>query len=143
MLNLPAMERDEWDRRYGGSDLLWTATPNRFLVSEVEGMEPGAALDVGCGEGRNAVWLAEQGWRVTGVDFSEVGLDKARRLAEDRGVGVEWVAADLRSYRPAESSYDLVVVLYLHLLADERRAIHAALAAALRPGGWCWSWATT
>ncbi len=129
------MESEDWDRRYEDSELVWTATPNRFLVSEVEGIEPGGALDVGCGEGRNAVWLAEQGWRVTGVDFSEVGLAKARRLADARGVGVEWVLADLRSYRPAGGTYDLVVVLYLHLPADERRAVHAAAARALRPGG--------
>lgn len=129
------MESEDWDRRYEASDLLWTATPNRFLVAEVEGLEPGAALDVGCGEGRNAVWLAEQGWRVTGVDFSDVGLDKARRLAAARGVDVEWVLADVRSYQPAEAAYDLAVVLYLHLPASERRAVHTAAARSLRPDG--------
>lgn len=128
------MESEDWDHRYEGTGLVWTATPNRFLVAEVDGLAPGAALDVGCGEGRNAVWLAEQGWRVTGVDFSPVGLDKARRLAEARGVDVEWVLADLRSYRPPEDAYDLVVVLYLHLPAADRRAVHAAVARALRPG---------
>ena len=129
------MEHNDWDRRYEGTDLVWTATPNRFLVTEVDGLRPGAALDVGCGEGRNAVWLAEQGWRVTGVDFSRVGLDKARRLAEARGVDVEWVLGDLRSYQPAEEAYDLVVVLYLHLPAGDRRAVHADVAKALRRGG--------
>jgi SAM-dependent methyltransferase len=129
------MESEDWDHRYEASDLLWTVTPNRFLVTEVEGLNPGAALDVGCGEGRNAVWLAEQGWRVTGVDFSDVGLDKARRLADARGVDVEWVLADLRSYQPAEEAYDLAVVLYLHLPASERRAVHAAAARSLRPDG--------
>jgi SAM-dependent methyltransferase len=129
------MESEDWDHRYEASDLLWTATPNRFLVAEVEGLEPGAALDVGCGEGRNAVWLAEQGWRVTGVDFSDVGLDKARRLAAARGVDVEWVLADVRSYQPAEAAYDLAVVLYLHLPASERRAVHTAVARSLRPDG--------
>ncbi len=129
------MKSEDWDRRYEDTELVWTATPNRFLVAEVEGLPPGAALDVGCGEGRNAVWLAERGWRVTGVDFSAEGLAKARRLAEARGVDVEWVLADLRSYRPAEAAYDLVVVLYLHLPAHERRAVHAAVARAVRPGG--------
>lgn len=129
------MEREDWDRRYEGSDLVWTATPNRFLVTELAGLEPGAALDVGCGEGRNAVWLAQQGWRVTGVDFSGVGLDKARRLADARGVGVDWVRADLRSYQPPAGAYDLIVVLYLHLPAGERREVHAALARVLRFGG--------
>jgi len=129
------MASNDWDRRYEGSDLVWTATPNRFLVTEVQGLHPGAALDVGCGEGRNAVWLAEQRWRVTAVDFSHVGLDKARRLAEAGGVGVEWVLADLRSYQPLQRAYDLVIVLYLHLPAGERRAVHGAAARALRPGG--------
>ncbi len=129
------MEYQDWDRRYEGSDLLWTAAPNQFLVTEVDGLHPGTALDVGCGEGRNAVWLAAQGWRVTGVDFSRVGLEKARRLAEARGVDVELVAADLRSYQPTEGAYDLVVVLYLQLPAGDRRAVHAAAARALRRGG--------
>ena len=83
------MDHHDWDRRYEGGNLLWTAAPNRFLVSEVEGLGAGRAPGVGCGEGRNAVWLAEQGWRVRGVDFSRVGLEKARRLAEARGVDVE------------------------------------------------------
>ncbi len=129
------MESEDWDRRYQRDDLVWTATPNRFLVAEVAGVPPGAALDVGSGEGRNAVWLAEQGWRVTAVDFSREGLAKARRLAEARGVQVEWVLADLRSYQPPEGAYDLVVVLYLHLPAGDRRAVHASLVRTLRPGG--------
>ena len=129
------MEREEWNRRYSAADLLWTAAPSRILVGEVEQLRPGRALDVGCGEGRNAVWLAEKGWRVTGVDFSEVAIDKARRLAEARGVNVEWVLADLRSYQGEQDAYDLVVVLYLHLPDQERRSVHAACATALRPGG--------
>lgn len=129
------MESEDWDRRYEGAELLWTAEPNRLLVSEVGTMAAGRALDLGCGEGRNAVWLADRGWTVTGVDFSEVGLEKARRLAEARGVTVEWVLADLRAYEAPPDAYDLVLVLYLHLGADERRSVHAAAAAALRAGG--------
>ena len=64
-------------------------------MAEAAGLTPGRALDVACGEGRNAVWLAEQGWQATGVDFSDVALDKARGLAEARGVEVEWVQADV------------------------------------------------
>ncbi|MGI9023228.1 MAG: class I SAM-dependent methyltransferase [Acidimicrobiales bacterium] len=129
------MEADEWNRRYGGAELIWTAQANRALMEETEALEPGRALDVGCGEGRNAVWLASRGWAVTGVDFSDVGLDKARRLAEAQGVDVEWVLADLRAYEPAPQAYNLVVVLYLHLRAEDRRAVHAAAASAVRPGG--------
>jgi SAM-dependent methyltransferase len=94
------MEREDWDRRYRGTELVWTAQPNRFLVQELRGLPPGRALDLGSGEGRNAVWLAEGGWKVTAVDFSPVALDKARRLAQARGVTVDWVLADLRDYEP-------------------------------------------
>lgn len=129
------MGREEWDRRYAGSELLWTAQPNRFLVAEAADLEPGRALDLACGEGRNAVWLAEQGWRVRGVDFSDVALTKARELAAARGVEVDWMQADLLDHRPEQGAYDLVVLFYLQLPADERRPIVRAAAAALAPGG--------
>ena len=124
-----------WNRRYGDAELLWTAKPNRFLVAEVESMTPGRALDLACGEGRNAVWLAERGWRVTAVDFSDVGLAKAERLAASRGVEVEWILADVLDYRPPAGAFDLVAVLYLQLAAAERRLAHARAAEALAPGG--------
>ena len=129
------MDRHAWDERYAGDELLWRAEPNRFLVAEVAELPPGRALDVACGEGRNAVWLAEQGWTVTGVDFSQVALDKARRLAESQGVTAEWVNADVDDWEPPADRYDLVVVLYLHLPAERRRAVHARAASALAPGG--------
>ena len=129
------MDRDAWNSRYQGTDLLWTATPNRFLVAEVDGLAPGRALDLGAGEGRNAVWLAERGWQVTAVDFADVGLDKGRRLAAARGVDVEWVAADLLEYEPPPSRFDLVLVLYLHLLPPDRGMVLGRAATALAPGG--------
>jgi SAM-dependent methyltransferase len=129
------MDREDWDRRYAGDELIWTAEPNRMLVTEVGTIVPGRALDLGCGEGRNAVWLARQGWSVTAVDFSDVGLDKGRRLADAHAVTVDWVLADLRTYAPEAGFYDLVVALYLHLDAQDRRRVHAAAAAALRPAG--------
>src|SRR6266540_1899105 len=92
-------------------------------------------LDLGCGEGRNAVWLAERGWRVTAVDFSSVALDKGRGLAQARGVSVDWVSADLRGYRPEPAAYDLVLVAYLHLLPAERAAMLRGAATALAPHG--------
>ena len=128
------MKREAWDSKYAGSDFLWKEEPNRFLVSELDGLPPGRALDLACGEGRNAVWLAQQGWSVTGVDFSEVGLAKAAQLAERRGVEVEWVAADLLEYRPP-AGLDLVVVFYFQVPADERRLVLSRAAAALAPGG--------
>jgi 2-polyprenyl-3-methyl-5-hydroxy-6-metoxy-1,4-benzoquinol methylase len=92
------MTSQEWDRRYAGQELVWTAKPNGFVVAEVQDLAPGRALDVGAGEGRNAVWLASRGWQVTAVDFSVVGLDKGRRLAENRGV-----AANHRQVQPGRS----------------------------------------
>ena len=115
------MDSASWDRRYDGSELVWTAEPNRFLVAETETLAPGRAIDLACGEGRNAVWLAERGWQAVGVDFSEVGLRKARELADSRGVNVEWVAADLLDYHPDPQAFDLVLVFYLQVPAAERR----------------------
>lgn len=129
------MNREEWDRRYQGSELLWSATPNRFLVEQVTGLPAGRALDVGTGEGRNAVWLAERRWRVTGVDFSDVALEKAQRLASARGVDVAWVAADPLDYEAEEAAYDLVVMLYLHLAKPELAVVLHRVASALVPGG--------
>jgi SAM-dependent methyltransferase len=129
------MDSEAWNRRYADGEFVWTSGPNRFLVAETAGVEAGQALDLACGEGRNAVWLAEQGWRMTGVDFSEVGLEKARALAAARGVRAEWVTADLRDYTPEPQAYDLVLVLYLQVPATERRPIVRAAAGAVAPGG--------
>ena len=128
------MEREDWNRKHGEAGPLFGVEPNRFLVAEVSGLPPGRALDVACGAGRNAVWLAERGWAVTGVDFSDAALANARRLAAERGVEVDWVDVDLRDWQPP-AEYDLVAVLYLHVPADERRAVLSRAAAALAPGG--------
>jgi SAM-dependent methyltransferase len=129
------VDHNAWDERYDGDDLVWSAQPNRFLVAEVETLPSGRALDLACGEGRNAVWLAERGWDVTGVDFSKVGLDKARRLAEARGVSVQWNFADVTEYSPAPESFDLVIVMYLHLPEGPRRAAFRHAAAGVATGG--------
>jgi SAM-dependent methyltransferase len=125
----------DWDRRYAAADLLWGAEPNVFLRAETEGLVPGRALDLACGAGRNAVWLAERGWRVTGVDFSAVALERAGRLAAERGVQVDWLLADVVSHPLPPRSYDLVVVLYLQLPAEERRVVLERAAQALAPAG--------
>ena len=129
------MDREAWNQRYADADLVWSAEANRFLVEEVADLPPGRALDLGAGEGRNAIWLAERGWRVTAVDFSEIGLQKARRLAEARGVEVDWTEADLRSYSPAPGAFDLVVLVYIHLPGEERRAVVRRAADAVAAGG--------
>ncbi|HEU0335248.1 MAG TPA: class I SAM-dependent methyltransferase [Gaiellaceae bacterium] len=129
------MKQERWNERYGGAELLWSSTPNRFLVAETEGLAPGRALDLACGEGRNAVWLAERGWRVTGVDFAEAALAKATELAAGRGVELELVHADLVDWVPPPRAYDLVVVLYLQLPAGERGLVLGRAAEAVAPRG--------
>jgi SAM-dependent methyltransferase len=129
------MDRHDWDARYAGEDLLWRADPNRFLVAEVADLRPGRALDVACGEGRNAVWLASQRWEATGVDFSTLALAKARRLAEQRGVNVEWIDADVTSWVPPHGRFDLIAVLYLQLPTEARRLVHQRIIGGLAPGG--------
>ena len=128
------MKSAEWNRRYEGIELVWTATPNRFLAQEVAGLAPGRVLDLACGEGRHAVWLAEQGWQAHGVDFSEVAIEKARRLAEARAVDAKFEVADLTEWDPA-GQWDLVLVFYLQLPVDERRIVLRTAAAAVAPGG--------
>jgi SAM-dependent methyltransferase len=129
------VDSQEWDRRYAGAELVWTAEPNRFVVDELRDLAPGRALDVAAGEGRNAVWLAAQGWQVTAVDFSAVGLDKGRRLAEARGVTVDWVRADVRDYQPEAAAFQLVLVAYLQLREAELDGVLRRAATALAPGG--------
>jgi SAM-dependent methyltransferase len=98
-------------------------------------MAPGRALDLGCGEGRNAVWLAQHGWQVTAVDFSDVAIERAAGLAVARGVEIDLLLADLNQYRPEPGAYDLVLVLYLHLPPTERAKVLAGAVEALAPGG--------
>src|SRR5664279_1299230 len=129
------MDSASWDSRYQGRELVWTSEPNRFLVAEAEALAPGRAIDLACGEGRNAVWLAERGWQAVGADFSEVGLQKARELANRRGVNVEWVAADLLDYPPDPRAFDLVLVFYLQVPTAERLPILQAAAEAVAAGG--------
>lgn len=126
------MDRDAWDARYAAADLVWSAGPNQFLVSEVAAMAPvGRAVDVACGEGRNAIWLAGLGWEVTGVDFSPVALAKAR----ERSSAVTWVEADVTTWR-APGAFDLVIVFYLQLPAGPGRTAAFRLAgSAVAPGG--------
>lgn len=129
------MDSAEWDQRYAQSDLVWTAEPNRFVVAEVQDLPPGRALDLGTGEGRNALWLAAKGWQVTAVDFSAAGLDKARRLAQARGLPVDWVLADVLDYQPETAAYQLVLLAYLQLAAASLDRVLRQAARALVPGG--------
>jgi SAM-dependent methyltransferase len=126
------VDADAWNDRYRDTELVWSAGPNQFVEAELAGLTPGRALDLAAGEGRNAIWLARRGWQVTAVDFSQAGLDKGRTLAGD--VSVTWVCADATTWR-GDESFDLCVVAYLQLSAEERRAAVRNAFASLRPGG--------
>src|SRR3569623_1126674 len=112
------MDAAAWDERYRTSDLGWAAGPNQFVAAELVDQPPGRALDLAAGEGRNAIWLARQGWRVTAVDFSQAGLDKGAILGE--GLDIEWVRADATTWH-GDASYDVCLVAFLQLVAAERR----------------------
>jgi SAM-dependent methyltransferase len=133
------MDARAWDERYAASGLVWSATPNQFVASELAGLKPGRAADLAAGEGRNALWLAEQGWEVTAVDFSLTGLDKGRALQErherGRDLHVDWVHGDVLTFESGPVPYDLVVLAYLQLTEDERRTAVRRAFGALREGG--------
>ncbi len=131
------MEREDWNRRYASEELIWTADANRFLVAQTESLSPGNALDLATGEGRNAVWLAERGWTVRAVDFSDVAIEKAKRLANARNVAdkIDFREADLRAYEPEVQSFDLVALIYLQIPQAELAPILVRAARAVAPGG--------
>ncbi|WP_239313649.1 bifunctional 2-polyprenyl-6-hydroxyphenol methylase/3-demethylubiquinol 3-O-methyltransferase UbiG, partial [Frankia sp. Cj3] len=129
------MDAAQWDRRHTGAGLVWTAEPNPIVIEQLAGLRPGRALDLACGVGRNAVWLASQGWRVTGLDFSEVAIRKARELSRRFDVTPEWIKADVLEWTPRPMSYNLVTICYLHLPPGERRTILYDAMKAVIPGG--------
>ncbi len=104
------------------------------MLDALDDLAPGRALDLGCGNGRHALWLAERGWRVTAVDFSTEALRQARERAAATRIDVDWVEADLAMYEPAAQAFDLVLVAYLHVAGGER-AVFAKAAAAVARGG--------
>lgn len=129
------MRSEDWDEKFAASEFLFTARPNQTVVAEATSLKPGTALDIACGQGRNAVWLAEQGWHVTAVDFSRVGLDRARQLAEANGVDVTYIEADVVRWQPPAQAFDLVLIAYLQLPWEELKTVLAAATNALAPGG--------
>jgi len=129
------MDATEWDERYRDSELVWSAGPNMFVEQCCRDLPVGRAIDLAAGEGRNAIWLAAIGWDATAVDYSAVAIDKARRIAERRGVVLNAEVADLATYEPTPGGYDLVVVAYLQLVDDELTPILRRAAAAVAPGG--------
>src|SRR5271165_1761514 len=125
-----------WDERYRGEPYAYGLEPNAFLASQAHRLKAGmSALVPGDGEGRNGVWLAGQGLRVDTLDLSAYGVAKAKALAAGRGVSVDAVQADALAWNWPEARYDLVALIYLHLIEAERRIVHARALTALRPGG--------
>jgi 2-polyprenyl-3-methyl-5-hydroxy-6-metoxy-1,4-benzoquinol methylase len=126
----------KWDERYSAEAFVFGTEPNRWLASQAPRIAPGGrVLCLGEGEGRNAVWLAGQGFRVEAVDGSAVGLEKARRLAAERGVAIGTTVMDLADFRPGPDPFDAVVLVFLHLPPGLREAVHRAAEASLRPAG--------
>ncbi len=110
--SMSAMNSELWNQRYARKEFIWSVDPNQFLVAEVKHLPAGRALDVGTGEGRNAVWLAKQGWRVAAIDFSDVGIGKGEQLARSENVSVDWICDDATRYQSPADSFDLIVMLY-------------------------------
>ena len=128
-------KRRMWNDRYANKDLVWSAGPNELFAREVGSLKPGKALDVACGEGRNAIWLAEQGWDVTAIDFSDVAIEKGRRIAVKRDVNVDWIAEDVSSWKLPKYEFDLVAVLYLHTTIGEREQWLENVINSVKPSG--------
>jgi SAM-dependent methyltransferase len=131
----PLSRRELWDERHAAREPIESAEADPTLVEEIGSMAPGTALDLGAGDGRNAVWLAGRGWRVTAVDFSTVALDRGRALAASVGVEVDWSLADLLEWIPPAGAFDLVALFFIHLPPEERRPVYARAAAAVARGG--------
>ncbi|MFJ9174990.1 class I SAM-dependent methyltransferase [Streptomyces sp. NPDC102360] len=125
----------EWDERYRAADQLFSGNPNGVLVAEVGELPPGRALDVGCGEGGDALWLARRGWQVTAVDVSEVALRRAAAAGADVEGRVSWSRADLAVTPPPAGAFDLVTVQYFPLLRSAGLAAARGLVDAVAPGG--------
>lgn len=130
------MDRDAWNERYRGAELVWGSDANCFVEQALGAREAGGrALDLACGEGRNAIWLAQRGWSVTAVDYSDVAIERAQKLAAAAGVEVEWVREDVTSYAPEAQAFALALVSYLQVGRGARRLALAHAAKALAPGG--------
>ena len=115
--------REFWDKRFASEDYVFGTAPNVFLASQNQWFKPGVrVLDLACGEGRNAVWLAQQGCEVVAIDISPVAIEKARRLAAERGVHVAFELVDVRDWRWPPNAFDAVVSIFIQFAAPAERA---------------------
>lgn len=124
-----------WNERYAERGTLWGADANQFVVRYLSDLPPGKVLDLASGQGRNAVWLAARGHSVTAVDISDVAVQQAGEVAEQAGVEVDFVTADLLEWEPEAEAFDLVLLSYLHVPGELRRAVHDKAIRAVAPGG--------
>lgn len=124
---------DSWNEYYLGNEHPWLR-PDPDLMAEAGRLRPGAALDLGCGEGADSLWLLAAGWEVTAVDYAPAAIATAERLSKERGLTIDGVVADLFEYHP-EPQYDLVCLCYIHVGPDERSRLLPMAARALVPGG--------
>ena len=135
----PVFDQEFWAERYRSARRVWSGNPNPQLVAEVAGLPPGRALDVGCGEGADAIWLARAGWTVVAADISGVALGRAAQHARDADPAaaerIEWRQADLLAQPPEAGSFDLVSAQFMQLPPEPRTRLLTALAAAVRDGG--------
>ncbi len=127
--------RESWDARYQAKPLVWSAGPNTLFAELVATLPTGRALDLACGEGRNTLHLAAQGWSATGVDFSVVAIEKAKQIADQRGLTLSLIAEDVIDYDPGEATFDLVAIIYLHTSSAEREIWLPRAVRAVSPGG--------
>jgi SAM-dependent methyltransferase len=135
----PVFDASFWDERYRSAQRVWSGQPNPQLVAEVAGLQPGRALDVGCGEGADAIWLARNGWEVVAVDISGVAIRRGEQHSRDTDQAaaerIEWRQADVLAEPPEPGSYDLVTAQFMQLPPEPRTRLFISLAAAIRPGG--------
>jgi len=128
-----------WDELYSSRSSVWTGEPNDHLVKTVSNLSAGTALDVGCGEGADAIWLAKHGWHVTAVDISAVVLERAQdhaiQTGDELAKRIKWVRADLTESVPTEASYDLVYALFMHIPTAQRDVLFRSLADLVAPSG--------
>lgn len=135
MTRSPQAESQRWDELYRSREQLFSGNPNPVLVTEISDLPPGQALDVGCGEGADAQWLARRGWHVTAVDISEVALNRAAAAAADVESRVSWARADLAATPLPAGSFDLVSLHYFPLKRQPGHAALHGLLDAVAPGG--------
>ncbi len=125
----------DWEQRYADSDNVWSGHVNGSLVAQIANVEPGAALDIGCGEGADAIWLAQQGWQVVATDLSQTAIDRGRRAGEARGLEIDWRVGDTLAHRPAIGAFDLVSVQYPSFPIERCADVIDLLSRSVAPGG--------